>query len=79
MNEIKIFENSEFGEIRTVLIDGEVWFVLKDICEAMKIKNATYVAQRLESDEVTRFNLGDLSGEVNIVNESVQYTSNYYH
>ena len=34
MEEIKIFENDEFGKIRTLNIDGEPWFVGKDICEA---------------------------------------------
>lgn len=31
MNEIQIFDNPEFGAIRTVEIDGEAWFVGKDI------------------------------------------------
>lgn len=34
MNELKIFENAEFGKVRTVAIEGEPWFVGKDICEA---------------------------------------------
>lgn len=29
MSEVKIFNNEEFGEIRTVTIDGEPWFVEK--------------------------------------------------
>lgn len=33
MNEIKIFKNAEFGEIRTVVINGEPWFVGKDIAK----------------------------------------------
>lgn len=35
MNEIKIFENVEFGQIRTVEIDGEPWLVGKDVAEAL--------------------------------------------
>lgn len=31
---IKIFNNAEFGEIRAALIDNEPWFVLKDVCVA---------------------------------------------
>ena len=34
-NEIKIFNNPEFGEIRTVMIEGEPWFVGKDVCRAL--------------------------------------------
>ena len=33
--ELRIFENPEFGEIRTVEVEGEPWFVGKDIAEAL--------------------------------------------
>ena len=33
MNEIQIFKNDLFGEVRTVVIDGEIWFVLADVCK----------------------------------------------
>ena len=32
-NSLKVFENSEFGTVRTVIVDGEPWFVGKDVCE----------------------------------------------
>lgn len=35
MNELKIFENAEFGQIRTVIINNEPWFVAKDVAEAL--------------------------------------------
>lgn len=35
MNNIQIFNSPEFGEVRTVVIDGEPWFVGKDIAEAL--------------------------------------------
>lgn len=35
MNELQIFNNEEFGEIRTVTIDNEPWFVGKDVAEAL--------------------------------------------
>ena len=38
MNDVQIFSNSEFGEIRTVIIDGEPWFVAKDIAEKLIIQ-----------------------------------------
>lgn len=34
--EIKIFENEEFGQMRTILIDNEPWFVGKDIASIIK-------------------------------------------
>lgn len=35
MNELRIFENEEFGLVRTVVIDGEPWFVGKDVATAL--------------------------------------------
>lgn len=35
MNEVQIFDNPEFGKIRTVVIDNEPWFVGKDVAEAL--------------------------------------------
>ena len=39
MNNLKIFENAEFGQIRTAEVDGEPWFVGKDVAEALGYKN----------------------------------------
>lgn len=39
MNELQIFENEEFGEIRTVTINNEPWFVGKDVATALGYKN----------------------------------------
>lgn len=41
MNEIEIFKNPEFGEIRTLTIDGEPWFVGKDVAERLGYENPT--------------------------------------
>lgn len=69
MNELQIFKNSEFGEIRTVTKNNEPWFVAIDVCNALDLKNPTVSVGRLDEDEVTKFNLGGLSGESNIVSE----------
>lgn len=39
MNEIKIFNNPEFGDVRTMEIDGETWFVAKDVANALGFAN----------------------------------------
>ena len=39
MNDVKIFENPEFGEVRTVVIDDEPWFVGKDVAAALGYEN----------------------------------------
>ena len=40
MGQLKIFENEEFGQIRTVMRDGEVWFVGKDVANGLGYSNA---------------------------------------
>ena len=61
-------------KVRTLIFEtGQTWWVLKDVCEVLGIRNATDVAKRLDRDEVTRFNLGGLSGQANIVNETGLY------
>lgn len=39
MNELTVFNNEEFGEIRTITIDGEPWFVGKDVAEVLGYSN----------------------------------------
>ncbi len=73
MNEITIFKY-ESKKVRTVIKDGEPWFVLKDVCVVLGITNPTVVSNRLEEDEVTKYNLGGLSGDSNIINESGLYS-----
>lgn len=51
MNELKIFENEEFGEIRTVVIDGEPWFVGKDVAAALGYVNTKDALSKHIDDE----------------------------
>lgn len=41
MNELQIFNSEEFGDIRTVTIDNEPWFVGKDVATALGYSNAS--------------------------------------
>lgn len=72
MNNLQIFNNTEFGEIRTVTINNEPWFVAKDVCEILKHTNPTMAMQMLEDDERTKLSLGR-AGETNVINESGLY------
>ncbi|WP_089281305.1 phage antirepressor KilAC domain-containing protein [Anaerovirgula multivorans] len=74
MKELQIFKNQEFGQVRVLEKDGEPWFVAKDVCEILEIKNTTDALKRLDNDEVTRLNLGGLSGDSNLVNEYGLYS-----
>ena len=73
MNELMRFDYKN-KEIRTINIGGVNWWVLKDVCEVLELSNTTMIANRLDKDEVTKFNLGSLSGETNIINESGLYS-----
>lgn len=64
----------ESAEVRSVMVEGTPWFIAKDICVVLELSNPTIAMQRLDSDEVAKFNLGGLSGEVNVVNESGLYS-----
>jgi prophage antirepressor-like protein len=72
MNDLQIFNNEEFGEVRTVLVDNEPMFCLVDICRALDISNPSKVAQRLDEDERTKLELGR-QGETNFITESGLY------
>lgn len=76
-NELKIFENPEFGSIRTLEINGEPWFVLADVCKVLEIARGTKVAERLEEDEVRQTSVIDSLGreqKTYIINESGLYS-----
>lgn len=47
--ELQIFNNSEFGQIRTVIVDSEPMFCLADVCKALEIVNVGNVRQRLSA------------------------------
>ena len=73
MKELQIFNSEEFGEIRTVSINDEPWFVASDICRALDIQNVTQAVQKLDDDERSMFNIGR-QGNANCVNEYGLYS-----
>ena len=73
MNELTVFNNEEFGEIRTIAINGEPWFVAADVCRALDLSNPTIATSRLDEDERAKFNLGR-QGDGTIINESGLYS-----
>lgn len=74
MNDLQIFNNEEFGEIRTITKDNEPWFVASDICRSLDLSNPTMAMQRIDDDEKAKFNLGLSGGEINCVNEYGLYS-----
>ena len=74
---IKIFNNAEFGEIRAALIDNEPWFVLKDVCVAFGETNYRRVAARLDDEEkgVSQINTPGGTQSMTVVNEAGLYSA----
>lgn len=51
MDNLQIFNNENFGTIRTVYLSGEPWFVAKDICDCLEIGNSRQALSRIDEDE----------------------------
>ena len=65
------------SEVRTVEVNGEPWWVLKDVCTVLELTTPARVAERLEEDEVSLTHLTDSIGrkqETTIINESGLYS-----
>ena len=76
MNELKVFKNNEFGEIRTVTINSEPYFCMMDVCKSLDIKNVSDAKTRLKNDGVAISEVIDALGrkqKANFVNESNLY------
>lgn len=79
MNDLKIYENKEFGEIRTVNIDGEPWFVGKDVAEILGYSNPrkAVIDHVDEEDKMDGVTIRDSIGRKQIpvlINESGLYS-----
>lgn len=75
MNELMVFQNPEFGELRTAERNGETWFCLKDICDPLGLRPRD-VRERLKQDGVGTIALTDALGrsqQATFVNEGNLY------
>lgn len=77
MNEMQVFNNSEFGEIRTVIIDNEPWFVGKDVADILKYQNGSRdINRHVDEDDRQNYQNGifDSPRGMTIINESGLYS-----
>ena len=51
MNNMQVFTNRHFGQVRVVMRDGEPWFIAADICRALDVDNNRQAVSRLDEDE----------------------------
>ena len=50
MNELRVFSNAEFGDVRTVIINGEPWFVGNDVAKALGYSKTNEAIKKNVSD-----------------------------
>lgn len=77
MNQIQIFNNPEFGEIRTIEINNEPWFVGKDVADVLGYQNGSRDINRHVSEEDREKTMvfdGNQDKETILINESGLYS-----
>ena len=76
MQELQIFKNNEFEDVRTKVINNEPYFSLNDVCRILEIANPRNVKARLNGDGVHTMDGVDSLGrkaDVTMINESNLY------
>lgn len=76
MNKLQIFNNNQFGEIRTAILNNEPYFMLSDVCRILEIKNHNDVKSRLNKNGVGITDTIDRMGrhqDATFINESNLY------
>lgn len=76
MNKLQIFNSEEFGDIRTVTIDNEPWFVGKDVATALGYKNtADAIGKHIDTDDklTSQIAIAGQRRDVVVINESGLY------
>lgn len=77
MNEIMIFNNPEFGSVRTVCIDGEPWLVGKDVADILEYRNGSRdINRHVDADDRRKIMIydGNQRREIIVINESGLYS-----
>ena len=77
MNELKIFENPEFGTVRTVVINGEPWFVGNDVAKALGYSKAyEAIRKNTNKEDTATAGISDANNHTQqmiVINESGLY------
>jgi Prophage antirepressor len=76
MDELQVFNNISFGQVRVQELDNEVWFVAKDVCECLGINDTSKAVGRLDEDEKGTNSIPTPGGNQNLltVNEYGLYS-----
>lgn len=79
MTDIQVFSNEKFGQVRTVMQDGEPWFVAADVCKALELDQVSNAVRKLDDDEKTLISVKGIwngvgNPNVRIINEPGLYS-----
>ena len=77
MNNLQIFENKEIGQVRTVTIDGVIWFVALDVSKILGYDQVSNLLKRLDTDEYIKIapsildcTMSTMARTISVINES---------
>lgn len=56
MNEIQVFSNEKFGQVRTIMQGGQPWFIAADVCRALELDQVSNAVRKLDDDEKMTLN-----------------------
>jgi len=77
MNELQIFKNPEFGEIRTIEVNNQPWFVGKDVADILGYRNGSRdINNHVEEEDRLKYKIGTAGQlrEQTLINESGLYS-----
>lgn len=76
-NEVQVFHNANFGQVRSMMIDGEPWFVGRDVAEVLGYENVRNTIPKYVEEEdklCTQIRYAGQNRKVTIINESGLYS-----
>ena len=76
-NKIEVFKNEQFGEVRTILIGGEPWFIANDVLRVLAVSNSKDALRTLDDDEKSGVDIIDPHGrkqKTNCISEAGLYS-----
>lgn len=76
-NEVEVFTHKDFGQIRTIQIDGEPWFVANDVMRVLEVSNSKDAIRTLDDDEKSGVDIIDPHGrkqKTNCISEAGLYS-----
>ncbi|PGK79604.1 BRO family protein [Bacillus thuringiensis] len=77
MNQLQVFNNEEFGQVRTVVQGEDVWFVAKDVADVLEYRDTHNMVRFLDEDEKDTHQVSTLGGNqtMKVINESGLYSA----